>query len=239
MRIAAVTDIHGNWTALQAVIRDLKTVGADLVVFGGDLVGSGARPAEVLDLASDLGWLAIIGNTDEMLWMPGRVTELVRDPALQEIVFNDIAWTREAIGEKRLQWLHDLPEQWRGHGVAIVHASPGDLWKAPGPTTADRELERVYSSLATPLAVYGHIHQPYVRQLSEFVVANSGSVSLSYDGDPRASYLLADDGRPMIRRVAYDVEAEIRDLAAKRYPYRGWLATMLRAGKYVRPLENQ
>jgi hypothetical protein len=60
------------------------------------------------------------------------------------------------------------------------------------------------------------------------VVANSGSVSLSYDGDRRASYLLLDDGKPEIRRVEYDVEKEIQDLATCGMPHADWVSRILR-----------
>ena len=72
--------------------------------------------------------------------------------------------------------------------------------------------------------VYGHIHHPFVRRLPLLTVANAGSVSLSYDGDPRAAYALVDDGEITIRRVEYDIEREARDLAAVRFPFASWIA---------------
>src|SRR5918994_2177771 len=75
MRIAIVSDIHGNLTALEAVVDDLKTVSPDLVVHGGDLVANGSRPAEVVDLVRDLQWPGVCGNTDEMLWKPERLIQ--------------------------------------------------------------------------------------------------------------------------------------------------------------------
>jgi hypothetical protein len=89
-------------------------------------------------------------------------------------------------------------------------------------------LERAYGGLGTPSVVYGHIHHSYVRRLSRFTVANSGSVSLSYDGDSRASYALADGDRITIRRVEYNVEAAIDQLFAVRYPCAKWFAEILR-----------
>jgi len=68
MRLAVISDIHGNLTALEAVIADLKTVEVDLVAHGGDLVANGARPAQVIDIIRELGWPGVCGNTDEMLW---------------------------------------------------------------------------------------------------------------------------------------------------------------------------
>ena len=240
MRIAVVSDIHGNWTALQAVIADLEVVGVDLVVPGGDLVASGSRPADVVDLIRHLGWPGVIGNTDEMLWAPERLAELAtKDPqrqSLREVLFNEIApWTRASIGDDRLQWLRSLPTQWRRDEMAVLHASPDDLWSAPLPDAPDDELESTYRGLGVPLVVYGHIHRPYVRTLPHLVLANSGSVSLSYDEDPRAAYVLINDGTPAIRRVEYDVEEEIEGLAERHYPYHEWLAAILGSGKYVPP----
>jgi hypothetical protein len=80
--------------------------------------------------------------------------------------------------------------------MALVHASPESLWRAPAPEATDAELESVYGPLGQPIAVYAHIHRPYIRSVSspwgERLVINTGSVSLSYDGDRRASYLLLD-----------------------------------------------
>lgn len=240
MRIAIVSDIHGNWTALQAVINDLATVGADLVVNGGDLAGSGARSADVVDLVSELGWPGVVGNTDEVLWRPDPLIALrERHPSLRalwDIVSDDVGATRDALGGERIRRLHALPDQWSDHGVTVVHASPGDCWNAPAPTARDDEVERVYGNVKTPLVVYGHVHQPFIRRVPAFVLASSGSVGLPYDGDPRSSYLVVEDGHPTIRRVEYDVEAEIRTLAERRHPNREWIGAMLRTGSYIPPV---
>jgi hypothetical protein len=66
-------------------------------------------------------------------------------------------------------------------------------------------------------------------------VANSGSVSLSYDGDRRAAYLLLDDSKPSIRRVEYDVEQEIRAYSASGFPHADWVTRMLRSASPQMP----
>jgi diadenosine tetraphosphatase ApaH/serine/threonine PP2A family protein phosphatase len=66
-------------------------------------------------------------------------------------------------------------------------------------------------------------------------IANTGSVSLSYDGDPRASYLLLDGPNVTIRRVEYDLEREADALLRSGLPHAGWLCQILRAGRYQRP----
>jgi putative phosphoesterase len=238
MRVAVVSDIHGNITALDAVIADLKAVSPDLIVQGGDLLGSGARQADVVDRIRDLGWPGVQGNADEMLWHPDRVAEHLRAPTLQrlrEIALRHVSATVDAIGTERLGWLRGLPLRWSDHDLTVVHASPDDRWRAPSADATDEELATTYGPLSTRRVVYGHIHRAYVRRLPLFTLANSGSVSLSLDGDPRSAYVLVDDHQITIRRVEYDIEREVTMLFETRYPYATWIADMLRAGTALPP----
>jgi diadenosine tetraphosphatase ApaH/serine/threonine PP2A family protein phosphatase len=118
--------------------------------------------------------------------------------------------------------------------MALVHASPESLWRAPAPEATDAELESCYESLRRPIVVYGHIHRPYIRSFAsppfrEGLIANTGSVGLPYDGDRRASYLLVDESRPTIRRVEYSVETEIKALSSCGLPHADWIAKTLQA----------
>ena len=119
--------------------------------------------------------------------------------------------------------------------MALVHASPETPWRAPGPEAVDTQLQSIYGPLGRPVAVYGHIHRPFLRTIGELAVANAGSVSLSHDGDPRAAYLLLDDTRPSIRRVEYDVEKEVRALSGCPIPHADWIARTLRAASPTMP----
>jgi putative phosphoesterase len=239
MRTAIVSDIHGNLTALEAVLADLRLSSPDAVLHGGDLAANGPHPAAVVDRIRDLGWLGVRGNTDEMLWSPEDLTKLAtKFPKLQRIwaAFEEmIPWTRTSLGEDRIRWLQTLPYLQRQGAVAILHASPNDLWQAPLPGASDLELQSIYQSLEVPITVYGHIHRPYVRHLEGMTIANTGSVSLSYDGDPRASYLLLDGPDVTIRRVEYDLEREVDALLHSRLPHARWLCQILRTGRYQQP----
>jgi predicted phosphodiesterase len=103
------------------------------------------------------------------------------------------------------------------------------------PDASDDELHSTYASLRAPIAVYGHIHRPFLRRLQGMTVANTGSVSQSYDGDRRASYLLIDGESITIRRVEYDVESEAKELLRSGLPHADWIARILLAGKYCPP----
>jgi diadenosine tetraphosphatase ApaH/serine/threonine PP2A family protein phosphatase len=173
-----------------------------------------------------------------MLWRPEKAAQTLAAPHFERlrtvVLGHTIPVTREAIGDDRLEWLKALPHRWSlENDLAVVHASPGDAWTSPGVSATDEDLERVYRPLATRRALYGHIHHPYLRTLERLTVANAGSVSLSYDGDPRASYAIVDADRIEIRRVAYDIEEEVARLQAARDTYVEWLAQMLRTGSFV------
>jgi putative phosphoesterase len=231
MRIAIVSDIHGNRTAFEAVLADLEQTSPDLILHGGDLADSGSSPVEIVDRVRDLGWPGVVGNTDEMLFRPESLQEFTQQsPALQPLVAvieEMAAVTREALGENRLAWLRELPRLQTQDPMVLMHASPESAWRALAAEANDAELEAMYAPLGRPIAIYAHIHHPYVRSLSGRIVANTGSVSLSYDGDRHASYLLLDDARPSIRRVAYDMDKELKLLSASRLPHADWVAKIL------------
>ena len=241
MRIAVLSDIHGNWTALEAVIADVRAMAPDVVLHGGDLADSGSSPVEVLDCVRELGWRGVLGNTDEMLIRPDALEEFAgqsKGPAeLWERVREIAAATRAVLGEERLEWLRGLPLAVALPGFALVHAQPGDCWRAPAADAPDAELERIYGPLGAPVAACGHTHLPSIRKLmgNPQLLVNTGSVGMPYDGDPQASYLLLEDEEASIRRVPYDVERELQRLAACGLPGAGWTAKTLQASAPTMP----
>ena len=134
----------------------------------------------------------MFGNAEEMLWMPEQVTRNLPGPQfdrMRNVVLTEtIPFICKAIGEERLDWLRSLPRLWAHDDVTVMHAGPDDVWHSPPSNASDEELESFYGLLGCRAVVYGHIHHAFVRQLSRFTVANSGSLSFSYDGDPRAAY---------------------------------------------------
>jgi diadenosine tetraphosphatase ApaH/serine/threonine PP2A family protein phosphatase len=174
-----------------------------------------------------------------MLFRPESLTEFAGpSPKLQPlftVIGEMAAASREALGEERLAWLGGLPRAQLHGPLALVHASPESLWRAPAPEAGDAELESVYASLERPVAAYGHIHRSYIRKVAGMTVINTGSVGLSYDGDPRAAYLLLDDLTPVIRRVEYDIGKECKLLSDSGLPHAGWVARMLTSGGFQMP----
>jgi putative phosphoesterase len=237
MRIAIVSDIHGNRRAFDAVLADLRGVAPDLIVHGGDLSSGGAHPAEIIDQIQSLGWPGVRGNTDEMLPSPNLLTDFAATLPQLAVVFqrvqDTIPWTVAKLGADRLRWLEKLPRRYTKEDLALVHASPKDCWRAPSPNTTEEEFRKVYVSLEAKIVVYAHIHVPFVQRFDGWTIANTGSVSQSYDGDPRAAYLVIDSETLTTRRVEYDIQAEAEDLLQSGVPHAAWMAKILLAGKYV------
>lgn len=247
MRTAIIADIHGNLTALDAVLADLRRQKPDVVFHGGDLVFGGCNPAEVIDRIQQEGWQGVLGNTDEMLWdqqsRAGLEASAPKLKPLFKVLFETCGpATREMIGESRLAWLRKLLTELRHENLTLLHAGPGNLWRAPMDTADEDELAKTYGPLNAAIVVYCHIHRPFVRKVGagpgSMTVCNTGSVGAPYDGDPRASYLLIDDEQPAIRRVEYDVEKEAERLLSSRYPLKEWIAETRRLGSYVPPPEE-
>lgn len=236
MRLAVVSDVHGNLTALDAVIADLRATSPDLVVHGGDLVGGGPRPAEVVDRLLDLGWPGVYGNTEDMLWRPHRVRDLLHAPPLHGVrdalLNHTIPATRAALGPARLAWLQTLPLRWSAADVSVVHAGPDDPWQDTTPLSGD-ELAAVFGVLGTAYVVFGHLHRPFIRAVAGVTVVNAGAVSQSHDGDPRAAYAVIDGPRVTIRRVVYDIDLEVQLLRQSDDPFAPSTAETLRTGRYV------
>jgi len=234
VRIAVLSDTHGNLTAFEAVHSDLRDVSPDLVFHGGDLADTGSGSAEIVDQICDLGWPGVMGNTDEMLVRPQTLEDFAgassAPPALWDAVREIAAFTRAALGNSRLEWLRSLPTTVSKPELAVVHATPESAWRALPETASKEELDSAYSALGVPTVVFGHTHRAGIHVLNGQVqlLINAGSVGLPYDGDQRASYLLLDNSRPEIRRVTYDVEREISAIYSRRVPGADWIARMLR-----------
>jgi predicted phosphodiesterase len=244
MRIAVIADIHGNsrrwmpyWPIFGSRSRTWSIMAATSF-FGG------CNPSEVVDCIVQEGWKGVLGNTDEMLWdtsaRPGLEASAPQLKPLFKVLFDSSGpATKKMIGLSRLAWLRTLPTELRHENAVLMHASPGNLWRAPMETADDAELEKTYKQLNAAIVVYCHIHKPFIRKIGNMTVCNTGSVGSPYDNDPRASYLMIDNGQPATHRVAYDMEKETGRLLASDYPYKEWIAKIRRKGIYVPPPESE
>lgn len=244
MRIAAISDVHGNLAALDAVMADIGILDVDLVVNLGDLLSGAVQPRETADRLMDLDLPTVRGNHERQL--------LTLDP--ERMGFSD-RHAHEAITTRHREWLAGLPLTLEvADGVLAFHGSPTDDLtylletveeSGAGPATPEEVTERLGPFAATPLLLCDHTHlQRSMRLATGALVLNPGSVGWpAYDDDhphphvmeagtPHARYAIAvrSDGRwnGEFRAVAYDWEGAAAIAEANQRPD---VARALRTGR--------
>ena len=204
MRIAILSDIHGNLPALDAVVDDIRRQSPDEIWCGGDLGWAGPWASECIARVRDEGWPTVKGNTD--VWITGDiqgVSSTEDRTALEEIA------RAHVVSEDDALWLIHRPLGHSGPGsVLLVHGTPRSPFEGPLPDAPPSEFEP-YENAAT-LVVYAHVHRAFLRRLADgTLVCNTGSVGMPMDGET-ACYLLIDRQGPDLtvthRRVGFDRE---------------------------------
>lgn len=249
MRLAVLSDIHGNLTALNAVLADLEAAGgADVRWVLGDLAFMGVEPAACIRAVKDLPEVKVIrGNTDRELVQGARSKMPLKEENFAEFAAQlrerDLshAWTIEQMAWADAEYLLKLPPELsmpvEGYGqVSAFHAAPGDDEKGLLPDQPAHEVLDALLDREGRLAFCGHTHLPMDRDLGRWRVVNPGSIGMPFDGDQRAGYAIVtfENGSASLdlRRVPYDVEGEIARVQASDHPAREKIADRLRrAGK--------
>ncbi|MDQ3963397.1 MAG: metallophosphatase family protein [Actinomycetota bacterium] len=220
MRIAVLSDIHGNLLALDAVMSDLDAQSVDEVWCGGDLGWGGPWASECIARVRKEGWPTVRGNTD--IWITGD-PQSIDDPAKREL-FEAIA-RAHAIGEDDAHWLLNLPLGYSGAGsILLVHATPETPFDAPLPEEPAARFAPFAGKAA--LVVYAHVHRAFVRRLADgTLVANTGAVGFPMD-DESASYLIIDAQGPecslIHRRVRFDRRGGLAQAKELGDPIESW-----------------
>ena len=216
MRVAVLSDIHGNLVALDAVLASVGSV--DAVWHLGDVVGYGPDPDGVVERLAGLGAVGVAGNHDLAAVGGDQIAWFNPDARAA------MEWTRRRISDRTREWLAALPGRQRVSQFSLVHGSERDpVWEYVTSVPVARANLAV---LETRFGLHGHTHLPMAWaerdgrveaiapsadstfQLTlERALLNPGSVGQPRDGDPTAGYLVIDEDAGLCtwRRVAYDV----------------------------------
>jgi putative phosphoesterase len=222
MRVAVISDIHGNQIALEAVLADLSRQPAvDHLVIAGDLCLNGPCPRQVLEILQQLACPVIQGNVD---------TEVVNEaPDKGAKKHTVVAWTREQIGQAGIDYLAALPFSHHirnpaGSDLLVVHANPLNQEDAIFPNAPDSSLAHLLGGIEPGVGAlaFGHLHIAYMRHWRHLLLVDVASCGLPRDEDLRATYGIlswqADTWEAEIRRVAYDVQAVVKQLKTSGIP---------------------
>jgi len=229
VRVLVVSDIHGNWPALEAV----AAVPHDSVVCLGDIVGYGPQPGECLRWLRANGAEIVQGNHDRALAddVPPRCR-----PDFEWLASAAAGIGRRQLDDEEKTFLRALPRTRRvvldGRRALVVHATPVDPLYDYLPPDPDAWRAAV-AGIDADILLVGHTHLPFHFQLGGLHVVNPGSVGQPKDGDPRAACAVIEDGIPRLERRPYPIERTVDGLRAAGVETSAYeaLAALLRTGR--------
>jgi predicted phosphodiesterase len=242
MRVAVVSDIHGNLHALEAVLAALETERPDELWCLGDLVGYGARPNECCSAIEARASIGLAGNHDLAVRGTIDLAEFSGDAGTAA------AWTRTVLSDEARAYLDRLEPQGKRADVALFHASARDpVWEY---VLSDEAALATLELTEEPVVLVGHSHVALHIAYDGYILEgglspegteldlsggrwllNPGSVGQPRDSDQRAAYLLLDLDAltASFRRAEYDVERTQQEILAAGLPE--LLAARLSAGQ--------
>lgn len=200
---AVISDIHGNYPALRAVIEDIDRNNVDEIICLGDVVGYYCQVNECIDLIRERGILCLLGNHDYYM-ISGTCCE-------SKTVKMCIDYQRTIISEDNLKWLKSLKPDFDTNEISFRHGGWND---------AIEQRIKVFDfnwvkGFPQKMFFSGHTHIQGVQQdeLGGKVYCNPGSVGQPRDDDSRAAYAIVNaDGSIELRRVEYDIDEIVKQM---------------------------
>jgi predicted phosphodiesterase len=229
MRIAILSDIHGNLEALESVLIAIDREAADGVIVLGDIVGYGPDPLACIYRIREADATCVLGNHDQILLEPGRAHEV--NAMARETLLS----SRQMVGDEELAYLGTFGFLHNHEGAVFSHANPlePEAWQS---LYLFEHIEWCLQGLTSRIAFVGHTHYPglYCQMDSTCVpltsselavgrhryLVNVGSVGQPRDGDPRASFALwdVDSDHVQLHRVEYAVQRTQEKLSRLGWP---------------------
>ncbi|WP_460466356.1 metallophosphoesterase family protein [Calidifontibacter terrae] len=242
-RIALISDVHGNLTALEAVLADIDARGIDRIFNLGDYVGKGPRGREVVEICQERCEVNILGNWDDFLPEPSVFPGSAYDPTL--------AWWRDQLGPGQGEWLRSLPFShdftMSGRRIRLFHASATSVHTRVRFDHDDVEFRGMFQNtpatgngpLPTVVA-YGDTHDSFLETDLGLTLINTGSVGNALDDNVPVYVILEgsyDSDAPapfgvQFVRVPYDVQAELDYSASVGAPDHELYVAELRDRRY-------
>ncbi len=237
MRIAFISDIHGNLNALEAVLADLQTQKVDEIICLGDTITLGPQPKEVLNILRNLNCTLINGNHDGAVLNPEHAEQF----EITEYLVPDLYWCREKLTEEDFDFIrsfkatHELVFP-NGVSTLCFHGSPLSTTHLIQATTPTNILDEYFSNQTADIFIGGHSHIQMYRRYGEKLILNSGSVGNAFKfvfspGTPPsllpwAEYtILSQSGDTLdvdLRRVYFDTDKLLKKVMESEMPGSAW-----------------
>jgi predicted phosphodiesterase len=248
MKIAVISDIHGNYEALLSVHKDIQQAKVDKIICLGDFIGYGPQPEEVAQFLIENEIPCVLGNHENAIIHPETLVNFSTDAMLS------IEITRDLISDKTVKYISNLPANLIMDDMLFVHGAPPDSINIYFYRLSDDELLEIFDHLEQHFAFIGHTHDPLyccydgktieLKMLSPGVnqidpsmkhIINVGSVGQPRDGNSDAKYVIFDnpDFTVDLRWVKYDIDKTADLLAKKNFPkynaerlYQNWIEVL-------------
>ncbi len=194
MRIALITDIHGNRIALEAVLEDVRAQAPDRIVCLGDVAALGPEPVAAIEILRELKCPVVMGNTDDALLDPadpGGVATEDTDDRLRKIV--DIHhWSAAQLSDPERDFVRSFVPTFEvplegGRKLLCCHGSPNSYDDLIVSSTPEEEMQSLLAGFEADLFAGGHTHLAMLRRMQNTTFLNPGSVGIPYTGPMRTS----------------------------------------------------
>jgi len=247
IRIAVISDIHGNLPALEAVLADIKGRAIDKIICLGDLIGKGPSSKEAIDICKKECAIVVKGNWDKFIY------DAYSAPNQEQInpsFYERLLWCINSVTPQHLEYLGSLPHSTEfylsGKLVRLFHAHPQNFNRYHQDSPLEKRLELFefsnFSENKKPadVAIYADIHGAYMQTVQGKFLINVGSVGNPLDVT-QASYIILEGGEEkdssfgvQFMRVAYDIEKAIVHAIEANVPDLDGYMSELRTAKYFR-----
>ena len=237
MRLALVSDLHGNELALERVLADAARVGFDRLVCLGDVATLGPRPKAVLDRLRDLGCDCILGNHDEFMLEPA----LVRSYSEYPIVVDSVDATRESLSDDDVSFIRSFQRTVDLEDVFLYHGTPRSNMEDLLIDTPSAHVDEMLDGKSAVVLAGGHTHIQMMRQHKGMLIVNPGSLGQPFreyaNGGPpvilsHAEYAIIDVRKNGVSVDLRRVNLDPKELASQVAGWDNPLASSLR-GAYV------
>ena len=193
MKIAVLSDIHGNLAALRAVLNDLRKNGADHIILAGDYVTDGPQPDGVLDTLAELKSATMIRGNREDYMLKGE--NGIPAEWLEFEQLGALLWTYQRLSRTHMEFMRRMKPQATVEleftdAIRVVHGSPYDTSELLFPDRFPERLERAINMTAENVLICGHTHEAWSKQYGTCLVVNPGSVGLHFNRSHSAEYAM-------------------------------------------------
>lgn len=191
MRIAIISDIHGNSFALEAVLADIKKQGVDQIICLGDLANTGPAPSQCIDIVRETADIVLQGNHE--LYLLGEYLPHIVDTSP---FWAGLRWVREQLRPDQITYIRELPFSHEivptsGTTALFTHGSPKSQFLGFKTSYNEAEFEERMDGHDHISLFVGHTHEMLFQRWSHSWIMNVGSVGMSLDGTPEAKYGIA------------------------------------------------